>query len=119
MSTIVTPVLHMRSWRCRFIGDIFKFEISFIEEEFVVAHIAGEEDIGQTVVINIADGYAAAIVEIAKQKAVVQSAVFHVVLEVNAGAVHQGEQRLFLRPVTAGKEGRQGEEAGNNQRSGR
>jgi len=39
--------------------DVFKPGIAFIEEETVVHHIAGEQDIGQPIVIDVPDGHAA------------------------------------------------------------
>jgi len=37
---------------------------AFVQEKAVVDHIARKQDIGQTVVVDIPDGYAAAIIEI-------------------------------------------------------
>ena len=71
----------------------------------LLAHVGGEEDIGQAVVVDIADGYAAAVVEIAEEEAVVEFAVFDFVVEMDAGAIliEQGEQGLFPVGVAAGK----------------
>jgi len=73
-------------------GDVFELEIPFIEVEFVLAHVGGEEDVGQAVVVDIADGYAAAIVEIAEEEAVLVFAVFDFVVEVDAGVCLQFEE---------------------------
>jgi len=92
-------------------GDVLKFEISFIQVDPVLTHIGGEEDIRQTVVIEVADGYAAAIVEVAEQEAVVDLFVHHLIVEVDACVVHQLEQCLIMLLVIAGeKQEAEGEE---------
>jgi hypothetical protein len=48
---------------CSF-GNIFKLKITFVEVKFIGSHIGREEDIGETIVIDIAGGYARAIVKV-------------------------------------------------------
>ncbi len=104
-----------------FVGDIFEMEVSLIQVELTRAHIGGEEDIGQAVVIDVADGYAAAVIEIAEKEAVLESSVLYIVFEPDAGAIliQQGKQGEVLLPLTAGKEKRGSQEAGEHQRSER
>ena len=47
-----------------FFGNIFKFEIAFIEIQFAGHHIAGEINILQAIIIKISDANSAAIVNI-------------------------------------------------------
>jgi hypothetical protein len=74
-----------------FIGDILELEVAFVEVELIAAHVGGEEDIGESVVVDIADGYAAAVVKIAEEEAIVKSPVLYIVREVDTGIIHQGE----------------------------
>ena len=47
-----------------FFGNILKLEIAFVEIKSIGGLAAAKKDIGQSVVIDIADGHAAAVVEI-------------------------------------------------------
>jgi len=96
-----------------FCGDIFEVEAALVEIELVLAHIGGEEDIGEPVVVDIADGDAAAVVEVAEEEAVSELAVDHLVIEIDAGVVEEGKELACLLVMMAGaKEG--GEEEGND-----
>ena len=77
-------------------GSILEVKISFVEIDLIIAHIGGEHDVGKAVVIQIADGYAAAVVKIAKEKAVFQFVVDYFVIEIDAGVVHQFEKSRWL-----------------------
>src|ERR1700722_2064248 len=103
-----------------FVGDVFKFEIPFVEIKLIGPHIGGEEDIGKAVVVDVADGYAAAVVKVAEEKTVIETSVLYGVLEPDAGAVgiQQGKHGLFLARVMAGKECEGSEQAGKDRRSG-
>jgi hypothetical protein len=81
-----------------FCGGVFEMEIAFIEIDLIIAHIGRENDVGKAVIIQIADGYAAAVIKIAEEKAIFQLVVDHLVIEIDAGVVHQFEKgrRLFL-----------------------
>lgn len=76
-----------------FFGDIFKFKIAAIEIKPVGSHVAAQENIGQAVVIYVADTDPAAVVEIAKEITVEGIGIGYVVAEVDAGlgSVEQGE----------------------------
>jgi len=79
-----------------------------------VDHVAGEEDIGQAVVVDIADGYSAAVVEIDIIEDVEGFAVEEGILEVDAGVVfvEPGKEGGIVGGVTAGGEdSEKGEEA--------
>ena len=84
-----------------FFGNVFEGEIPFVEEEAVVDHVAGEEDIGQAVVIDVADGYAAAVVEINIVEDVEGFAVEDGILEVDVCLVfvEMGEEVLIFFAV--------------------
>jgi hypothetical protein len=85
-----------------FCGDIFEVEAAFVEIEFVLTHVGGEEDIGESVVVDVADGYAAAIVEVAEEEAVGEFAVDYFVVEIDAGIVEEGEELTGLLIVMTG-----------------
>ena len=51
-----------------------------------------KQDIGQAVVVDIADSYAAAVVEIAKEEAVLEFSVFNLVDKIDSGILLQLEQ---------------------------
>ena len=46
------------------VGDVFEPEIAPVEIELAGDHIAGEEDVGESVIIEVADAHSAAIVYI-------------------------------------------------------
>jgi hypothetical protein len=71
-----------------FVGDIFELEVALVEVQLIAAHIGGEEDIGEPVVVDIADGYAAAVVKIAEEEAIVQFAVLYIIHKVDTGIIH-------------------------------
>ncbi len=85
-----------------FAGDIFELEIAFIEIELIAGHVGGEEDIGEAVVVDVADGYAAAVVEVTKEEAVVQSAVMHIIFKMDACVLFQLEEGCGGRRVITG-----------------
>jgi hypothetical protein len=68
-----------------FVGDVFKFKIAFIEIELVAAHVGCEEDVWEAVIVDVSDGYAAAVVKVPEQEAVIQLAVFNIISKVDAG----------------------------------
>jgi hypothetical protein len=75
----------------RFGGDVFELEITFIEIEFIGAHVGRKEDVGETIVIDIADGDPAAVIEVPEKEAIVEALIDDLVIEVNAGVFHQLE----------------------------
>ena len=87
-------------------------KVAFIKIKLVGAHIGGEEDIGETVVVDVADGYAAAVVEIAEEEAVFQFVVDDLVIKVDAGVVHEFEETGGLFVPAGGAEQYEQEERG-------
>ena len=77
-------------------------EMAFIEIELIVAHIGGQEDVGQSVVVDIADGYASAVVKIPVRKDVFLLVVHDRVGEVDAGVGLEGEEGRGRRLRLAG-----------------
>jgi hypothetical protein len=75
----------------RFGGDVFELEITFIEIEFIGAHVGRKEDVGETIVIDIADGDPAAVIEVPEKEAIVEALIDDLVIEVNAGVFHKLE----------------------------
>ena len=73
-------------------------EIAFVEVDLIIPHIGGEDDVGEAVVVQVADGNAAAVVEIAEEEAVFKFVVDDLVIEVDTGMVHEFEEagRLFV-----------------------
>ena len=63
--------------------DVFKLEIALVQIEFVRPHIGREIQIGQAVVVHVADGHTAAVVEIAVVKNIGGVVVLHPVDKVN------------------------------------
>src|SRR6185437_6707188 len=97
-----------------FFRDVFEGAVAFVEEQAIVDHVAGQEDIGQAVVVDIADGYSAAVVEIDIIEDVEGFAVEEGILEVDAGVVfvEPGKEGGIVGGVTAGGEdSEKGEEA--------
>ena len=85
-----------------FAGDVFEFPVAFIEKEFVVAHVGREEDIGEAVVVDVADGYAAAVVEVAEEETVVFFPIFDGIGEFDTGVFLELEQGVVVAGVAAG-----------------
>ena len=79
-------------------GDVLELEVAFVEIKLVLSHIGGEEDVGETIVVEIANGYAAAVVEVPEEEAVVQFLIHHFIVKVDTGVVHElKERRVSLR----------------------
>jgi hypothetical protein len=74
------------------VGDVFEVKVAFVEIELIRSHVGSEEDVGEAVVVDIPDGDAAAVVEVAKEEAVIELAILYIVLEVNACIFLQLEQ---------------------------
>lgn len=70
-----------------FFGDVFELEVALIEVEFVGAHVGGEEDIGQAIVIDVANGNAGAVIEVPVAEDVEVFVVGYGVLEFNTGVI--------------------------------
>ena len=100
-------------------GDVFELEISFIKIEFVGAHVGRKEDVREAVVIDVSDGYAAAVIEIPEKEAVVETLIDDFVIEVNSGILHQLKERpgcwrlVFAGETENTKEEGAGEEMGS------
>jgi len=94
-------------------GDVLELEVAFVEIKLVLSHIGGEEDVGETIVVEIANGYAAAVVEVPEEEAVVQLLVHHFIIEVDAGIIHELEKAGSLWVFAAGtKDNEEKEEEG-------
>jgi len=85
------PLLFTSRESCLF-RYILELKIAFIEIELVGAHIGSEEDVGQAVVIDVSDGYAAAIVEIPVGENIEIGFILDVVGEPDAGVGHLIEE---------------------------
>jgi len=83
-------------------GDVLEVEIAFIEIELVLAHIGCKEDVGEAIVVEIANGYAAAVVEVPEEEAVVQFLIHHFVVKVDAGVIHELKEGGVLWVIAAG-----------------
>src|SRR5664279_3512326 len=82
---------HAILFKTRFISYVFKLPISFIQIELITAHIRSHENIRKSVVVNISDGHPTPIVKIPEKKAVIQSAVLHIILKMNPRRINQFE----------------------------
>lgn len=71
----------------RLFRDIFKLKIAFVEVQLVLAHVGSKEHIGKAVVVHVADGHAAAVVEIAVTEDVEIFGILDFVNEGDAGFV--------------------------------
>jgi len=74
-------------------------KVAPVEKDLVISHIGGEEDIGEAIVVEVADGYAASVVEVAEQEAVVELLVHNFIVEIDAGIVHELEERIMVFPA--------------------
>jgi len=83
-------------------GNVFEMKVAFIEIELIVTHIGCKEDVGEAIVIEIANGNAAAVVEIPKEEAVLQFLILHFIVKVDARVIHQLEESGILLVVAAG-----------------
>ena len=70
-----------------FFGDVFKNKIAFVEIEFVLVLVGGEVNIRQAVIVDVADGYAATVVEVAVGKYVELLLVDNLVYKADSGYV--------------------------------
>src|SRR5687768_2722523 len=81
----------------RLVGDIFKLPISFIKVKFVAAHVCREENVGQSIVINVANGNASAIIEITVAEYIEVFGVVDGIREFHSSAFHQLKQGIACR----------------------
>jgi len=86
------------------VGDVFEMKVAFVEIKFIGPHVGGEEDVGEAVVVDVPDGDAAAVVEVAEEEAVVEFAIFYIVLEVDASIFFQLEQGGCVGGMSTGGE---------------
>jgi len=95
----------------RFGGNVFELPVAFIEEEFIWAHVGGEEYIGPAVIIDITDGGTAAVVKVAVAEDVEVGTVMDIVAELNAGLLHLREERFrfFTGPASCEATNKQAE----------
>jgi hypothetical protein len=78
-------------------------EVAFVEIELVFAHIGCEEDVCESVVVDVTDGHPAAVVEISEEEAVGEFPVYDLVVEFDAGIVEEGEECAGLFMATGAK----------------
>jgi hypothetical protein len=88
----------------RFFGYILKLPVPFIQVEGIAAHIGAKENVGQTVVIDIAYGNSGAIVEISIAENIKIARILYFVLEVDTGIFLKGKQSSLLPVRTTGKQ---------------
>jgi len=69
------------------VGDVFKFKIALVQVQAILYHISGEENILQTVVVDVANGYTCAVVEIGIIKYVKIFVFEKNVPEINTGSI--------------------------------
>jgi hypothetical protein len=82
--------------------NVLKFEISFIDVELIFGLISRKENIWQAVIIDIPDGYAAAIIKIPEQETVFQLTVDDLVIKIHAGIFDEIKQSRFAFLQSAG-----------------
>src|SRR5579859_2157488 len=69
--------------------DVFELPVAFVEVEFITPHVGGEKNVGESVVIDISDGYAAAVIEVAIAENIEVGFVLYIIGKVDARIVHQ------------------------------
>ena len=94
------------------VGDVLELEIAFVEIKLIVRHVGGEEDVGEAVVVDIPDGDATAVVEIAEKEAIIEPTIFYVVLKMDACIFFQLEQGRGVGGVITGGEKKYSQQAG-------
>ena len=80
-----------------FFRHVFKLPVAFVQIKFVGPHVGCEEYIRKAVVIDVANGHAAAVIEIPVAEDVEISCVMNGVSEINSGSLHQLKQRWRVR----------------------
>jgi len=94
------------------VRDVFEVKVAFVEIKFIVRHVGGEEDVGEAVVVDIPDGDATAVVEIAEKEAIIEPTIFYVVLKMDACIFFQLEQGRGVGGVITGGEKKYSQQAG-------
>src|SRR6185437_3069954 len=88
--------------------DVFEFEPAEVEIQFAGLAVGGKDKIGQTIVVDIAGGYAAAVVKIFEVQHVQLFRLFDVVAEMDAGSgSRQQLKKRCLRPQYTGEQNKQ------------
>ena len=89
---------------------ILKTHPAFIQVQFILPHITGQNHIGQAIIIDIAQSYPSAIIKVAETETVVRFIINHGIGEIYTGGstVQQGKQAVFtFSPVATGKKQKQ------------
>jgi len=97
-----------------FICNVFEFEIAFVKIEFITTHIGREVNIGQSVVVDIADGTAGAVVKISVTENIELGGILRFVGEVDTRVFHQTKPGVFVFRVCTGS--KQGNRAKNSKK---
>jgi hypothetical protein len=63
-------------------------EAALIQVDFITAHVRGKNNIRKPIIIQVPNGYTAAIIKIPEEKAIVQFSIYYFIIEVDAGLVH-------------------------------
>ena len=82
-SAILTPVLQPATAEADFFGNIFELKMAFVKVEPVRYLIAGEDNIGQRVVVKVGYTYSATVVKVEVVKNVLLKRFLNAVIEVD------------------------------------
>src|SRR5437868_11095163 len=67
------------------IGNVFKLPVAFVQEKFVLAHVACQEHITQSIIIDIPDRYSTSIVKVPELKTIIRIIVHYRILKIYTG----------------------------------
>src|SRR5256714_4208672 len=76
----------------RFLSDVLELEVTFVEIEVIAVLVGGEHDLGQTISIQVPDGYSTAVVVIAVGEDVELGRFLESVREVDAGVARRKQR---------------------------
>ena len=76
----------------RFFGNILKLPPTLVQVKFVRAHIGGKENLGQPIIVQITNGNATPIVEIAIAENIEVGGIGNIIFKMDPGIIEKSKQ---------------------------
>src|SRR6476469_3869892 len=69
------------------VRNILKLKIALVQVQLVLSHIGSKQHIGQAIIVDVSQGHTSSIIKIAEIKTIVQLAIYHLIIEINASII--------------------------------
>jgi hypothetical protein len=94
------------------VGDVLEVKVAFVEIKLIRSHVGGEEDVGETVVVDVPEADATAVVEVAEEETIIELTIFYIIFEMDACIFFQLEQGGSVGGMITGGKEKRSQEAG-------